>query len=115
MIRKDKDVKGFEINNKEFMLSQYADDTQMFLDGTEPSLKNALVILRKFYLMSGLNINLDKTKVLWIGTISQIKSYVENLIRLGTKTLKILGVIFTPEVFNIWDYNSDIIMKKLMV
>ena len=41
----------------------------MFLDGTGPSLKNALVILRKFYLMSGLNINLDKTKALWIGTM----------------------------------------------
>ena len=31
---------------------------------------------------------------------------------MGTKTLKILGVIFTPEVFDIWDYNSDIIVKK---
>ena len=30
MIRKDKDVKGIEINNKKFKLSQYADDTQMF-------------------------------------------------------------------------------------
>ena len=38
MIRKDKDVKGIEINNKEFKLSQYADDTQMFLDRSEPSL-----------------------------------------------------------------------------
>ena len=39
MIRKDKDVKGIEISNKEFKLSQYADDTQMLLDGSEPSLK----------------------------------------------------------------------------
>ena len=39
MLRKYKDVKGIEINNKEFKLSQYADDTQMFLDGAEPSLK----------------------------------------------------------------------------
>ena len=39
MTRKDKDVKGIDINNKEFKLSQYADDTQMFLDGSELSLK----------------------------------------------------------------------------
>ena len=66
MIRKSKDVKGIKINNMEFKLSQYADDTQMFLDGSETSLKQALVILQKFYQMSGLNVNLDKTKALWI-------------------------------------------------
>ena len=37
MIRNSKDVKGIVINNKEFKLSQYADDTQMFLDGSESS------------------------------------------------------------------------------
>ena len=30
MIRKSKDVKGIKINNVEFKLSKYADDTQMF-------------------------------------------------------------------------------------
>ena len=32
MIRKSEGVKGIKINNVEFKLSQYADDTQMFLD-----------------------------------------------------------------------------------
>lgn len=35
MLRKNKNVKGISINRKEFLLSQYADDTQIFLDGTE--------------------------------------------------------------------------------
>ena len=38
----------------------------MFLDGLEASLRSALIILEHFYLMSGLNMNLDKTKALWI-------------------------------------------------
>ena len=29
------------------------------------------------------------------------------------KPYNILGVIFTPEVFDIWDYKSDVIMKKI--
>ena len=33
---------------------QYADGTQMFLDDTEDSLKEALEILNSFYIMSGL-------------------------------------------------------------
>ena len=35
---------------------QYADDTEMFLDGTEDSLKEALEILNSFYIMSALRI-----------------------------------------------------------
>ena len=38
MIRDNKVLKGIRINGKEFRLSQYADDTQLFLDGTEQSL-----------------------------------------------------------------------------
>ena len=54
MIRKDKDIKGIVINNKEFKPSQYADDTQIFLDGTEITLRKTLEKLNTFYLMSGL-------------------------------------------------------------
>ena len=37
MVRKDNLIKGMIIENKEFKLSQYADDTQIFLDGSEIS------------------------------------------------------------------------------
>ena len=43
MIRNNKDIKGIHINNKEFKLSQYADDTQLLLDGSEISLKKLYV------------------------------------------------------------------------
>ena len=69
MIRKSEGVKGIKINNVEFKLSQYADETQMFLDGSEASLKSKLFILHKFYQMSGLKVNPDKTKALWIGSM----------------------------------------------
>ena len=49
MIRNNKDIKGIHINNKEFKLSQYADDTQLLLDGSEISLKEALCTLKQYY------------------------------------------------------------------
>ena len=115
MIRNSKDVKGIVINNKEFKLSQYADDTQMFLDGSESSLKHALIILQKFYQMSGLKINLDKTKALWIGSMcNSTKTLCKEFnIDWEQKPLKILGVIFSPLVFDIWEYNLDDVMKKV--
>ena len=38
MIRSNDKIKGIKINTKEFKLSQYADDAQIFLDCTEDSL-----------------------------------------------------------------------------
>ena len=54
MMRKETAIKGTDINDKTFLLSQYADDTQIFLNGSETSLLATLGILKKFYLMSGL-------------------------------------------------------------
>ena len=43
MVRDNEIITGININGKEFRLSQYADDTQLFLDGTEQSLKEILM------------------------------------------------------------------------
>ena len=65
-LEKNKETKGISINGKEYKLSQQADDTQLILDGTEKSLKAALNLLKQFYIMLGLKINVDKTRALWI-------------------------------------------------
>ena len=107
MIRKNNDIKGIIINDKEYKLSQYADDTQLILDGTEKSLKAALDILKTYYIMSGLKINVDKTRALWIGSScgSSGKLCEEYALDWSQEPLKILGVTFSPLVFNIWDLN----------
>ena len=65
MIRKNKDIKGISLNGrKEYKLSQYAYDTQLSLDGSEKSLTEALHLLKQYYKMSGLKINIDKIRAL---------------------------------------------------
>ena len=115
MLRNDESVKGININNKSFLLSQYADDTQIFLDGSESSLRSTLHILRIFYEISGLKINTEKTKALWIGSMSRsnIKLCHEYNLDWDQGPIKILGVIFTPEVFDIWDLNYEIVINKI--
>ena len=70
MLRNNENIKGININNREFLLSQYADDTQVFLDGSEKSLSEALLNFDLFHKMSGLKINVEKTKAIWIGSLS---------------------------------------------
>ena len=68
LIRKNVDIKGININNKEYSLIQYADDTTIFLDGSQKSLKSTLDLLYQFSKYSGLKPNIDKTKAVWVGS-----------------------------------------------
>ena len=117
MVRKNKEIKGISINGKEYKLSQYADDTHrhLILDGTEKSLKAALNLLKQFYIMSGLKINVDKTRALWIGSSCGSPETLceEFALDWSQDPLKILGVTFSPLVFNIWDLNSQEILLKI--
>lgn len=115
MVRDSKSIKGIKINEKEFRLSQYADDTQIFLDGTEKSLKETLNIMKTFYIMSGLKINVEKTRAIWIGSLSNSNRQLckEYKLDWSQGPFKILGVMFTAEVFNIWDVNTEQIYKNV--
>ena len=68
-IKKDKKLEGTKLSKKEHKLSQYADDTTVFLKASEKNLKLCLKILQWFYEISGLKINIKKIKVIQIGSI----------------------------------------------
>jgi len=63
-IRHSNTIKGIEIDSTEYKISQFADDTSLFLDGTEASLNATLDLLNDFALYSGLKINYDKTNLI---------------------------------------------------
>ena len=50
-------------------MSQYADDTTLTLDGSEKYLKCAMKVLKCYGEIFGLQLNVDKTKVVWIGSM----------------------------------------------
>ena len=62
LIRNNKGIKGITIKDNILKIFQYADDTDIFLDGTEKSLKKTLNLLEQFSKYSGLTHNLTKQK-----------------------------------------------------
>ena len=52
--RKNRKIKGIFANDEEFKVSQFADDTSIFLDGSSQSLNNTLEELDRFAKISGL-------------------------------------------------------------
>ena len=63
-IRNNPNIKGVNIDNENHIISQYADDTSLFITGGTQTLKIVLDIFKKFELESGLKINIDKTQVM---------------------------------------------------
>ena len=48
------------------LLSQFADDTELYIDSKEESFRESVNMFVRFASMSGLKINFDKTNVVWI-------------------------------------------------
>lgn len=67
-IKNNPNISGVKVNNTEYLLSQYADDSSLTLDDDETSLDEVFKILLKFSECAGLRVNLDKTHLIWIGS-----------------------------------------------
>ena len=65
-IRQDKTINGIIVFDKEFKVSQYADDTTAFVADLQ-SAENLFKLLHAFQKCSGLEINTTKTEGMWLG------------------------------------------------
>ena len=88
------DVKGISVYNREILLSQFADDTQQFLDGSEKSLNSSISLLEKFEKCSGLKINFEKSECYKIGSLRNSKRLINTYkpVKWSTGPMNILGV-----------------------
>ena len=100
-------VRGVCVSNfEEIRLSQYADDLIIFLDDIPGNIDNAINEIQTFTTMSGLKLNVEKTKCLQIGKGSN--SVQPNLHRIEyVKELKILGITFNGN-------NKDLTTSNIM-
>ena len=118
MIRQNKNIKDF-LNKEKVCLIQYADDTVLFLDGSEKSLKSALDLLFQFSKFSGLKPNIYKTKAVWIGSKIGSKDIIcrDTGLQWTTEPFTILGVTYTANLKNMEKLNFDnklaIIQKEI--
>ena len=108
-IRNDKEIEGITIHDKEHKIGQYADDTSLYLKDSERVLSLALDALMWFYTISGLKINIKKTKVIRIGKIRETdRRYCkENDLEWVTEFVS-LGINFNiRDMRNITNYNIE--------
>ena len=108
-IRSNPRIKGIEIDGKVYKVSQYADDTCLFLED-ELLLKTALMIFQKFANCSGLNINMDKSEAIWIGASS---NYRHKPLKLKwTQGATYLGVYISNDLQDCCQVNTESKLQK---
>ena len=106
-VRNNKAIKGIHINQSEHKISQYADDTSVFLDGSEKSFNEMLKKLEDFANISGLKINFEKTQLIWIGSKKFDTSSIKTKWKLlwGKQTFKLLGINFNTDLTKMMEQN----------
>ena len=109
MIRQNKKIKGITLRDKDVLLSLFADDTTMFLDGSEESFTEAIKMLDMFSKMSGLKVNNDKTQIAWIGSSrnSNVKYMRDKNFIWDPGTFKVLGIHFSLDTDEITNINFE--------
>ena len=89
LILNNESIRGITINNQDFKLLQYADDTTAILKD-ELSVKNFLSEIKRFGAISGLKVNTAKTKAIWLGNDRLFK--LPDNIKWSEEPVKVLGV-----------------------
>ena len=99
-IKQNEKIKGIKINNNDFILTQYADDTTVILDGSEESLNETLHELENYAKISGLKVNFSKTHVVWIGSKKYSTESIKTKWKLnwGVNRFKLLGITFDTDL-----------------
>ena len=107
IIENDTSIKGITIGSQTYKLTQFADDTTILLDGNTSSLGAALNILEVFGSLSGLIVNAEKTKMVWIGSkrFSKDQLNVPAKLKWGNSNFTLLGIEFSTNMQDIPNIN----------
>ena len=107
LIENTPEVIGINTGKYSFKITQFADDTTLLLNGAVCSLQAALNLLEVFGSISGLKMNLEKTKIIWIGSKkhSKEKLDVTSHLKWGETEFTLLGINFSTDINKIPEIN----------
>ena len=115
MIRENKQIQGIPVNDIVYLLSQYADDFDVFSQPTHQSIKALFDVLGHFNKISGFQVNYDKTTVYRIGSIrkTNAKCYVDKELHWTNDPINILGVYVHHNDNEVLELNYKPLMSKI--
>ena len=110
-LRQTTEINGINLFGNEVKISQFADDTNLFCTDII-SVENSLNKVNNFGVISGLKLNVKKTKAIWLGKWSKNKTTPLQL-QWVNKPVKILGIYLSYDDNKNKHFNFDLKVKKL--
>ena len=91
-VRKSEEIKGIKLNEVFYTILQFADDTQVLLDGSQESLNAIILLLKHYEAISGMKINFEKSEIARLGCVKNHNFITVDGIKLTDKFLNVLGI-----------------------
>ena len=117
MLKQNAAINGIKIGDVGYLLSQFADDTTIILDGSQQLLETAISILNLFASMSGLKVNNSKTRAVWIGCRKFSGETFNHRLKLNWNQtdFEILGIKFSCNLDTMTEINYKEKIKQIDV
>lgn len=114
-IRKNDKIKGVTINNVEHKISQFADDTTLFLLFDREVLLEVVKVFDHYCNLLGLKVNYDKTSIYRLGSLknTNAKLYTNKPFYWTNNPIKILGITITNDIQEMQRLNLVPIFVKM--
>ena len=114
-IRNNDNIKGIQIGDTEFKISQYADDTSLTLLYSHQNLVEVISTFDRFHSLSGLKVNYDKTEIMRIGSLknSVAKLITAKPFKWTNDPVNVLGATLTTVENDLCELNFPQQQKKI--
>uniref|UniRef100_A0A5F9C129 RNA-directed DNA polymerase n=1 Tax=Oryctolagus cuniculus TaxID=9986 RepID=A0A5F9C129_RABIT len=114
-IRKEKEIKGIQIEKGEVKISLFADDMSLYLEEPKNSTKRLFELIEECGKVAGYKINAQKsTAFVYTSNAMAEKELLRSIpFTIATKTIKYLGINLTKDVKDLYDENYKILKKEI--
>ena len=104
-----------ESKNYEVKISQYADDTIVYIDGSCKSLTETLETLDNFALFSGQQVNYDKSTIFRIGSLkrSNVMYCADSQLKWSNSSTNYLGMLIAHDVHVMVNFNFNAKLEEI--
>ena len=115
MIRNDENIHGIRVDNKHYVISQYADDTILTILYEEKILTKVIEVFEDYTHFSGLRVNIEKTEVIPIGPIKYNHQIFEahRGLKWSSGPIKVLGITLHHEHETTIQTNYNNALRKI--
>ena len=112
-LRNNPKIKGLKVNEVEYLISQFADDTDLYLSYDQETVTSTIDTLSDIEKNTGLQVSYDKTTMYRIGSLhkSNARLVTQRKITWANNHINMLGVNISNDRDTVCDNISDVIQK----